>query len=95
MNEELKSCVHSSAQSNPSPGYELLVGENWRNVVGNAGTKDDRSGDDGGFPRVLWDNLSSQGYLVLRTRRQHQDGEQAATQQAQQSGSRSRHVSRE
>lgn len=80
-NNELQSCLHSSSQSDSSPGYKLFVRENWWNVIGQTGTKDSSIGK-GSFPRILWDNFSFQGYLILRAWRQHQDGEKAATQQA-------------
>lgn len=57
MKEKLKSCLHSSAQSDPSPCYELLIRENWWNVIGHTRTKDG-SRWNGKFPGVLWENLS-------------------------------------
>lgn len=86
---EAQSCLHSSAQSDASPCYKLLIRENWWNVTGHTRTKKS-SRWNGRFPRVLWDNFSSQGYLVLRTWWQHQDGEKAGIRQGQETYSEPR-----
>lgn len=74
----MKNCLHGSPQSDPSPGYELFIRENWRNVISQARAKVSRRGNNR-FPRVLWNNFSFQGYLILRAGRQHQDGEKTVT----------------
>lgn len=77
-NEINERCLHGSPQSDSSPGHKLFIRENWWNVISQARAKVSSRGNDG-FPRVLWNNFSFQGYLILRARWQHQDGEKTVT----------------